>query len=412
MKFHRISSLLIIAFVPANSVAAAPEDSLRDWRHLASEMVDKEIVAAGVKNERVIRAMRDTPRHEFVPPNQRDLAYYDMALPIGSRQTISPPFVVASMTEAIDPQPGDRVLEIGTGSGYQAAVLSPLVRDVYTIEIVEELSRRATRALKRLRYENVHTRAGDGYKGWPEAAPFDKIIVTCSPEKVPQPLVDQLREGGLMVIPVGERYQQTLYLMRKTNGELKSEALRATLFVPMTGAAEDERKVKPDPARPRLTNGGFEEVTTSKDSKEEATGWHYQRQLTLQSDSSAPEGNRFARFHNAEAGRGCHALQGFAVDGRQVATLELRYWVRADTIRQGDRADGWPRIVLTFYDERRAVVGDESVGTFADTFHWREETGRIRVPLNAREAILRIGLLGAVGELSLDDLRLQVATAK
>ena len=258
--------------------------SLRDWRRLAGEMVDKEIVAAGVKNERVIRAMRDTPRHEFVPANQRQFAYYDMALPIGNGQTISPPFIVASMTEAIDPQPGDRVLEIGTGSGYQAAVLSPLVSDVYTIEIVEPLSRRATRTLKRLEYKNVHTRAGDGYKGWPEAAPFDKIIVTCSPEKVPQPLVDQLREGGLMVIPVGERYQQTLYLMRKVDGKLKSEALRPTLFVPMTGEAEEKREVKPDPQQPADRQRQLRRSQRDdEDGNQEPAGWHYQRQLTLES---------------------------------------------------------------------------------------------------------------------------------
>jgi protein-L-isoaspartate(D-aspartate) O-methyltransferase len=375
-------------------------------------MVDKEIAAAGVKNERVIRAMRDTPRHEFVLPNERARAYLDMALPIGSGQTISPPFVVASMTEAIDPQPTDRVLEIGTGSGYQAAVLSPLVKDVYTIEIVEDLSRRATRALKRLKYENVHTRAGDGYKGWPEAAPFDKIIVTCSPEEVPQPLVDQLREGGLMVIPVGERYQQTLYLMRKTKGELKSEALRATLFVPMTGAAEDERKIKPDPLRPRLANGNFEEMASGKKGEEEVAGWHYQRQLSAKSDATAPEGKHYALFRNEEPGRGCHALQGFAVDGRKLSALELKFWVRGENIRPGERPEERPRIVVSFFDERRGVVSEESVGALSGTFDWREESGRIRVPLRAREAILRIGLLGGTGEVAFDDIRLQVATAK
>ena len=143
------------------------------------------------------------------------------------------------MTEALDPQPEDKVLEIGTGSGYQAAVLSPLVKSVYTIEIVQELAEQASSDLARLKYENVYPRHGDGFKGWPEHAPFDKIIVTCSPESVPKPLVEQLKEGGLIVIPVGERYQQTLYLLRKENGEMKSEALRPTLFVPMTGAAED-----------------------------------------------------------------------------------------------------------------------------------------------------------------------------
>src|SRR4051812_8662202 len=170
-SIRRILSVFAVVAAFANTLIAA--QSLRDWRRLAGDMVSKEIAAAGVKNERVLRAMRDTPRHEFVPAGERDHAYLDMALPIGNSQTISPPFVVASMTEAIDPQPGDRVLEIGTGSGYQAAVLSPLVRDVYTIEIVKPLSARASQTLKRLGYKNVHTRAGDGYQGWTEAAPFD-----------------------------------------------------------------------------------------------------------------------------------------------------------------------------------------------------------------------------------------------
>ncbi len=323
------TQLLVSAVIAACCANSSPAQSLRDWRHLASEMVDKEIVAAGVKNERVVKAMRDTPRHEFVPTGERDHAYLDMALPIGNSQTISPPFVVASMTEAIDPQPSDKVLEIGTGSGYQAAVLSPLVRDVYTIEIVEALSARATRTLKRLGYKNVHTRAGDGYKGWTDAAPFDKIIVTCSPEAVPQALIDQLKEGGLMVVPVGERYQQTLFLMRKTDGKLKSEALRATLFVPMTGEAESQRKVKPDPKRPQIINGSFEEIVGSADGKtKELAGWHYQRQLTASEEPDAPDGKRVVTFRNSEPGRGCHALQGFAVDGRAVAELEVTYWVR------------------------------------------------------------------------------------
>ncbi|HEY3391080.1 MAG TPA: protein-L-isoaspartate(D-aspartate) O-methyltransferase [Lacipirellulaceae bacterium] len=387
---------------------SARAQSLRDWRSLADEMVNKEIVAAGVTNERVIRAMRDTPRHEFVPASQRQYAYYDMALPIGNGQTISPPFIVASMTEAIDPQPGDRVLEIGTGSGYQAAVLSPLVREVYTIEIVEPLSRRATRALKRLEYENVHTRAGDGYLGWPEAAPFDKIIVTCSPEKVPQPLVDQLRDGGLMIIPVGERYQQTLYLMRKKGGELESEALRPTLFVPMTGEAEDKRQIKPDPKNPQIVNGSFEQVTRDDEGNQEPAGWHYQRQLTLESDPQmAPDGERFVTFENSEPGRGCQALQGFAIDGREIAKLELSLKVRGEDIKPGQSPDQLPAVVITFYDEKRAAVGEASTDPFSATFDWRTASKTLRVPLRAREAILRIGLLGATGRLSLDHLTLK-----
>jgi protein-L-isoaspartate(D-aspartate) O-methyltransferase len=402
---------VIFYFGAAQAILA---QTLRDWRQLANEMVDKEIAAAGVTNERVLRAIRDTPRHEFVPQNQRQNAYFDMALPIGESQTISPPFIVAYMTQELDPQPTDRVLEIGTGSGYQAAVLSPLAKDVYTIEIVESLGRRAERTLKRLEYKNVFVRVGDGYQGWPEAAPFDKIIVTCSPEKVPQPLVEQLRDGGLMIVPVGERYQQTLYRFRKQGQELKSEALRPTLFVPMTGAAEELRAVLPDATRPQIVNGGFEETQSvdnaAKESSVEPTGWHYQRQLTLVSGGAdAPEGKSFARFHNDEPGRGCQALQGFAVDGRKVSTLRLSLEVKGENIRPGQIANQWPHAVVSFYDERRAVVGEEAIGPFQGTFGWRREERSIRVPLRAREAILRIGLLGAVGALSIDEVRLQAA---
>lgn len=411
MNIHYQFRLAVLAIAACCTPGYAAQ-SLREWRRLASEMVDKEIVAAGVKNERVVKAMRETPRHEFVPVGDREHAYLDMALPIGSGQTISPPFVVASMTEAIDPQPDDKVLEIGTGSGYQAAVLSPLVKDVYTIEIVDQLSKNATRALKKLGYKNVHTRAGDGYKGWTEVAPFDKIIVTCSPEEVPTPLVEQLKEGGLMVVPVGERYRQTLYLMRKKDGKLVSEALRATLFVPMTGQAESQRKVKPDPAKPQLFNASFEELTKDAEGKEVADGWHYQRQLSVKSDSSAPEGKHYATFENAEPGRGCHALQGFAVNGKAISSLDLHYWARGKNIHPGSKPDELPRIVVTFYDDRRGTVGEESVGQFDGTFPWREATAHIRVPLKAREAILRIGLLGATGELSLDGLRLSSTASR
>jgi protein-L-isoaspartate(D-aspartate) O-methyltransferase len=422
MKIQRFFAL-VLGIVAGLSVSATSQaQPLREWHKLADEMVDKEIVAAGVTNERVIQAARDTPRHEFVPANQRPFAYFDMALPIGDAQTISPPFIVAYMTQEIDPQPTDRVLEIGTGSGYQAAILSPLVRDVYSIEIVDSLSRRATRTLKRLDYKNVFTRAGDGYKGWPEAAPFDKIIVTCSPEKVPQPLVDQLREGGLMIVPVGERYQQSLYLMRKIDGKLKSEALRPTLFVPMTGEAEEQRTVKPDPANPQVANGSFEDVASedvagetgggekgaNDAAKKEPVGWHYQRQLALKTDmADAPDGKSYVTFQNAEPGRGSQALQGFAIDGRKIDELRLSFSVRGENIRPGSKPDQWPMVVVTFYDDRRQIVGEESVGSFAGTFDWRQEEKLLGVPLRAREAILRIGLLGAVGELSLDNLQMQ-----
>jgi protein-L-isoaspartate(D-aspartate) O-methyltransferase len=388
----------------------AAED-LRNWKQMASRMVDSEIVAAGVTNPRVVQAMRDTPRHEFVTANQRENAYLDMALPIGEQQTISPPFIVAYMTQEIDPQPTDRVLEIGTGSGYQAAILSPLVKEVYTIEIVDSLGKRAARTLKRLGYKNVFTKVGDGYLGWPDAAPFDKIIVTCSPEKVPQPLIDQLRDGGLMIIPVGERYQQNLYLYRKTGGELKSEALKATLFVPMTGEAESQRQVQPDPEHPSIANGSFEEVLKDEQSGAETpAGWHYQRQLTLMSDpGQAPDGKRYVKFNNVQPGRGCHALQGFAVDGRKVAKLRLSFSVRGHDIIPGPQPDQFPGAVITFYDDHRATIGESTVPLTVLTDKWQHEEKTIPVPLKAREAILRIGMLGATGEMSMDDLKLSAA---
>jgi protein-L-isoaspartate(D-aspartate) O-methyltransferase len=179
--------------------------------------------------------MGNVPRHEFVPVNLRAQAYGDFPLPIGHGQTISQPFIVAFMTEKLEPKPTDKVLEIGTGSGYQAAVLSELVSNVYTIEIVEPLARRAEADLKRLNYTNVFVRAGDGYKGWPEAAPFDAVIVTCAPENVPDPLVEQLKEGGRMVIPVGASGYQELYLLRKNKGKVEREAILPVRFVPMTG---------------------------------------------------------------------------------------------------------------------------------------------------------------------------------
>ena len=209
-----------------------------------NRMVDDEVVATGIKSPHVIASMHPR-RTEFTPPDQRKFAYYDMAVPLGHGQSVSPPFVVAYMTEQLDPQANEKVLEVGTGSGYQAAVLSPLVKDVYTIEIKEPLGKQAAETLKRLGYANVHTRIGDGYKGWPEAAPFDRIIVTCSPEEVPQALVDQLRKGGRLIIPVGERFQQTLYRFDKVGGKLKAQPLEGTMFVPMTGQAERDAKCCP-----------------------------------------------------------------------------------------------------------------------------------------------------------------------
>src|SRR5262245_37809727 len=224
------SAFLVLACAVASAQQPPSRVQLEQAR---LKLVEEILVPAGITNPRVAQAMRDTLRHEFVTPDQRAKAYLDMSLAIGGQQTISSPLIVSQMTQALDPQPADKVLEIGTGSGYQAAVLSPLVKDVYTIEIVEALGKSAEAKLKKLGYKNIHVKVGDGYLGWPEHSPFNKIIVTCSPEKVPQPLIQQLADGGLMIVPVGERYSQTLYMLRKKGDKLESEALLPTLFVPM-----------------------------------------------------------------------------------------------------------------------------------------------------------------------------------
>lgn len=228
-----------LVLIAAACVACGPARPLpTDFVAQREKMVKEQIAARGVTDERVLKAMRAVPRHQFVPERWRNDAYDDQPLPIGDGQTISQPYVVALMTEQLKTEPGHRVLEIGTGSGYQAAVLSGMVADVYTIEIIGSLGREADATLKRLGYKNVHVKIGDGYKGWPEQAPFDSIIVTCAPDHVPQPLADQLKEGGRMVIPVGPQLAQELYVIQKQNGQLRQSALLDVRFVPMTREAQ------------------------------------------------------------------------------------------------------------------------------------------------------------------------------
>ena len=197
-------------------------------------MVERQIEARGLDDERVLAVMRKVPRHEFVPPSGRASAYEDRPLPIGHDQTISQPYIVAVMTDLADLDAKARVLEVGTGSGYQAAVLAELVAEVYTIEIVEPLATRAARTLARLGYRSVHVRHGDGYRGWPEAAPFDAIVVTAAAPTLPPALLEQLSVGGRLVIPVGDRDQQ-LEVHRRTSSGVSVERVFSVRFVPMTG---------------------------------------------------------------------------------------------------------------------------------------------------------------------------------
>jgi protein-L-isoaspartate(D-aspartate) O-methyltransferase len=201
-------------------------------------MVKNQLMAGGITDPEVLKAMSDVPRHEFVPATVRPFAYVNGPLPIGHGQTISQPFIVAFMTQALELGRDDRVLEVGTGSGYQAAILGKICKEVYSIEIVPELAQSSEQLLGRLGFGNVHVKAGDGYLGWPEKAPFDAVIVTCAPDHVPEPLVNQLKEGGRLIIPLGEEGTiQRLVLLRKVEGKILKENMLDVRFVPMTGKA-------------------------------------------------------------------------------------------------------------------------------------------------------------------------------
>jgi protein-L-isoaspartate(D-aspartate) O-methyltransferase len=207
------------------------------WAGPRRDMVALQIRDRGVNQSAVLRAMESVPRHLFVPEEHRDEAYSDAPLPIGWGQTISQPYIVALMTQLLDLGPNDKVLEIGTGSGYHAAVLSRVAGEVYTIEIIDQLGRQAKSTLEQLGYQNVHTRVGDGYQGWPSEQPFDAIILTAAPPKIPQPLIDQLKVGGRMVVPVGS-YVQDLMLITKTAQGIEKKTVAPVRFVPMTGEVQ------------------------------------------------------------------------------------------------------------------------------------------------------------------------------
>ncbi|HZZ77168.1 MAG TPA: protein-L-isoaspartate(D-aspartate) O-methyltransferase [Gemmataceae bacterium] len=403
--FNRTAAalILLLTFMATRLPAQTPAE-FEEWRHT---LVDKLLVPSGIKDPRVVKSMRDTPRHEFMPANLRKFAYYDMGLPIGEKQTISSPLIVAQMTQALHPKANDKVLEIGTGSGYQTAVLSPLVKDVYTIEIVESLGKNAKRTLERLGYKNVHAKVGDGYLGWPEFAPFSKIIATCSPEKVPQPLIDQLADGGTLVAPVGERYTQTLYVFTKKKDKLERVALLPTVFVPMTGKAEATREHKPDPANPRLVNGGFEEDPHFVSAGGQP-GWYYERQVTRRTDDHAPEGKHFIEFKNTQPNLGAHLIQGFAIDGRKVNKIEVSGWVKTDNVVAGMQPDQAGFIRIRLFDEQRQQLSKALViGPFVGTSGWHKVHKTFDVPKEAREGIIGIGLFGATGVGCFDQLELK-----
>lgn len=211
-----------------------------DWKKLRMKMVEFQIKDRGIENPAVIKALRTVPRHELVPVSYRLSAYEDRPLPIGENQTISQPYIVGLMSELLRSKPGDKILEIGTGSGYQAAVLAEMDLQVYSIEIIEPLAKQATADLKRLGYLDVEVRHGDGYQGWPEEAPFDGIIITAAPPQLPQPLVKQLKTGGRIVVPVGRDNQDLIVYTKRSNGKVSKKRIIPVRFVPMTGRAQED----------------------------------------------------------------------------------------------------------------------------------------------------------------------------
>ena len=237
-----------------------PTDAADPTAAARNRMVQRHLAERDIKNPRVLEAFRTVPRHKFLPEKTRRQAYDDESIPIGEGQTITPPYDVAFMTQVLDPKPTDKVYEVGTGSGYQSAILSRLVKDVYSIEIHAPLGERAAQVHKELGYTNIHTRIGDGYEGWPEAAPFDAIIVTCAPHRIPKPLIEQLKVGGRMVIPLGDRFTQNVHLViKQRDGKLIDKEIKPTLFVPMTGKAlkeGPEPKTNPESRRGSAKGAG------------------------------------------------------------------------------------------------------------------------------------------------------------
>ena len=228
---YQIKFVIILFFFCLT--CAAEKTNAGWWKKRADMMVKNQLERRGIHDEGVLRVMRETPRHLFVPENLRDLAYEDGPLPIGEGQTISQPYIVALMTELLELNGDERILEIGTGSGYQAAILSPLVKEVYSIEIIKSLAEKAGEKLKEMQFHNVTVKWGDGYQGWAEYAPYDAIIVTAAPDRVPLALIDQMKIGGRLVLPVGTYFQKLKVVTKTRDGEIGEKNIIPVRFVPM-----------------------------------------------------------------------------------------------------------------------------------------------------------------------------------
>jgi protein-L-isoaspartate(D-aspartate) O-methyltransferase len=235
---YRVCLHMLVAFAVVLSAASCERGKLVNYREARKRMVEREIVGRGITDQRVIKAMLKVPRHLFIPEENMHYSYYNLPVPIGYGQTISSPFIVALMTQEMELKSTDKVLEVGTGSGYQAAILAEIANKVYTVEILEPLAKSAEERLKELKYDNIVVVLGDGFYGLEEYAPFNKIVVTCAPEEIPQPLIDQLVDGGIMVIPVGPTGFQYLIKVTKEGDDINIEQVTPVSFVPLIGGPE------------------------------------------------------------------------------------------------------------------------------------------------------------------------------
>lgn len=392
---------LFLVLEPAETLGQSGLRTLAEARRL---MVAEEIEAQGIENERLLAAMREVPREQFLPLNKRHLAYLNVAVTYGEGQVVLPPLVTAHSIEQLDPQKTDKVLVVGTGSGYSSAVLSRLAREVYSVEINPEIAKEAEETLRHLKYTNVKIRSGDGFEGWKEHAPYQRIIVECSPESVPRPLVDQLVEGGTLLIPVGDEFDQTMHRCKKENGQLVTLSLWPTLLLPMKGKAEELRSQSEMPREPSLLNGGFEELVEG--TTDLPNNWFYVRQGRVVDDPLCPEGKRALQLVNTTPGAAAVALQAFPVDGKKIAELSLSFRIRGIDVRPGQNRGQLPRVEIRFFDEKRRFVGGDWTGGWNMTFDWVKKERLFAVPRQAKFAVIRISLGGGTGEIRFDNLKL------
>lgn len=400
--------VLCMLLLAIGSIAQAPalhaQSNAQNIANARRRMVAEEIQPHGIQDARLLDAMREVPREQFLPLNKRSVAYLNIAITFGEGHVMLPPLVTAHMIEQLEPKYSDKVLVVGTGTGYSSALLSRITNKVYTVEIDRATAATAEETFKRVKYDNISLKVGDGFEGWKEHAPFQKIIVECSPENVPQPLLEQLDEGGLLLIPIGVDFDQTMHLYKKVNGELSSISAWPTLLVPMKGRAEELKSSSDQPRVPAINNGGFEELLEG--TKDVPVGWSYLRQGRVIEDNLSPEGKRCLQFTNETPGNAAMALQAFPVDGKTTSEITLSFRVMGKEIRPGQTRQQLPRVEVTFFDEKRRPVGGDWVGGWYMNFDWVKKDRRFTVPRLAKFAIVQLTMEGATGEIRFDDIRL------